>query len=63
MGDRLSSLGDDNFFALTDSIEELNDFGGSFRERDVGDHGVDLLYDRFFNYEPWGKGNRYGKHR
>ena len=46
MGDRLSSLGDDNFFALTDAIEELDDVSGGFGEGDVGDHRVDLLYDR-----------------
>ena len=45
MGDRLSSLGDDNFFALTDAIEELDDVSGGFGEGDVGDHEVDLLYD------------------
>ena len=46
MGDRLSSLGDDNFFALTDAIEELDDVSGGFGEGDVGDHRVDLLCGR-----------------
>lgn len=43
MGNRLPGLRDDDFFALADAIEELNDVGGSFRESGVGDHGVDLL--------------------
>jgi hypothetical protein len=38
VGDRLAVLGDDDFFALADAIEELGDVGGGFRESDVGDH-------------------------
>ena len=30
----------------TDAIEELDDVSGGFGEGDVGDHRVDLLYDR-----------------
>jgi hypothetical protein len=39
MGDRLSSLGDDNFFTLANPIEQLGNVGGGFGEGDVGDHG------------------------
>ncbi len=71
---RLSSLGNDNFFTLTDAmvsdrplvIEELDDVSGGFGEGDVGDHGVDLLRcslsqqaERFFHYKPWGKGDAF----
>jgi hypothetical protein len=38
MRDRLSSLGDDDFFALADAIEQLGNIGSGFGEGDVGDH-------------------------
>jgi hypothetical protein len=40
MGDLLTRLGDDDFFSLTDAIEELDDVCGGFGEGDVGDHGM-----------------------
>jgi hypothetical protein len=36
---RLSSLGDDDFFALADAIEQLGNICSGFGEGDVGDHG------------------------
>jgi hypothetical protein len=54
---RLSGLGDDDFFALADPIEELGDVGGGFREGEVGDHGNSESGDRCLDYKPCGKGS------
>jgi hypothetical protein len=40
VGDRLSRLEDNDFFAVDDSFKELDDVGGGFDEGDVGDHGL-----------------------
>ena len=39
MGDRFSGLRDDDFFALGNPIEELNNVCGGFGKGDVSNHG------------------------
>ena len=39
MSDRFSGLRDDDFFALGNPIEGLNNVCGGFRKGDVGNHG------------------------
>ena len=39
MGDRFSGLRDDDFFALGNPIEELNNVCSGFGKGDVGNHG------------------------
>ena len=39
MGDRFSGLRDDDFFALGNPIEELNNVCCGFGKGDVGNHG------------------------